>query len=167
MLAQLYTETDLLLAESLREGLLDGLTVPETAALVSCFSYERRGADGAIPAAPLRWPSSRVAERSRRVEKLWRTLVAAEEDARLPETRPPDPGFTPYAFEWASGEDLADVLEDDELAGGDFVRNIKQCVDLLGQVGDVAPVPETRDAARRAMQECLRGVIRAASAVGG
>jgi ATP-dependent RNA helicase HelY len=165
-LAQLYTETDLLLAESLREGWLDGLTAPETAAVVSCFSYERRGSDGAGPEPPARWPTSRVAERSRQIESLWRTLVGAEDDAGLPETRPPDPGFTPYAYEWAAGSDLADVLDDDELAGGDFVRNIKQCVDLLGQVADVAPAPATREAARQAMQECLRGVIRAATAVG-
>jgi ATP-dependent RNA helicase HelY len=38
-LARLYTETDLMLAEALREGLLDGLRPPELAALVSCFTY--------------------------------------------------------------------------------------------------------------------------------
>jgi ATP-dependent RNA helicase HelY len=166
MLAQLYTETDLLLAESLREGFLDGLTVPEIAAVVSCFSYERRGPEGAVPMPPMRWPTSRIAERTRRIESLSRALSAAESDAGLPETRPPDPGFTPYAYDWAAGEELADVLDDDELAGGDFVRNIKQCVDLLGQVADVAPDAKTRDAAREAMRQCLRGVIRAASAVG-
>src|SRR5207302_1467565 len=61
MLSRLYTETDLLLAESLREGVLDDLTPPETAAVVSCFAYERRGPDDAAPAAPVRWPTSRVA----------------------------------------------------------------------------------------------------------
>jgi ATP-dependent RNA helicase HelY len=165
LLARLYTETDLLLAESLREGLLDGLTVPETAAVVSCFAYERRGPDGAEPAPPLRWPSSRVAERSRAIERLWRSLSAAESDIGLPETRPPDPGFTPFAFEWASGDALVTVLDDDELAGGDFVRNIKQVIDLLGQVAEVAPGDETRHTARAAIDACLRGVIRAASLV--
>jgi ATP-dependent RNA helicase HelY len=165
MLARLYTETDLLLAESLREGVLDGLKVPELAAIVSCFSYERRGSDGAEPAPPSRWPTSRVAERARRIERLWRTLNANESDHRLPETRPPDPGFTPYAYEWAHGEDLGAILDDDELAGGDFVRNIKQCVDLLGQVAEVAPEAATREVARRALDACLRGVIRAAAVV--
>ena len=165
MLSRLYTETDLLLAESLREELLDDLTVPETAALVSCFAYERRGADGASPAPPLRWPTPRVAERFRAVERLWRSLAANEDDAGLPETRPPDPCFTPYVYEWSAGEGLGQVLEDDELAGGDFVRNIKQCIDLLGQVAEVAPSSATRDVARSALQSCLRGVIRAASVV--
>ena len=30
------------------------------------------------------------------------------------------------------------------MTGGDFVRNVKQCIDLLRQIGDVAPDPETR-----------------------
>jgi ATP-dependent RNA helicase HelY len=161
----LYTETDLLLSESLREGLLDGLTVPETAAVVSCFAYERRGPDGAEPAPPVHWPSGRVAERTRNVERLWRSLSAAENDIGLPETRPPDPGFTPYAFEWASGDALTTILDDDELAGGDFVRNIKQVIDLLGQIAEVAPDGDTRHTARAAINACLRGVIRAASVV--
>ena len=56
ILARLYAETDLLLAESLREGLLDGLSIAETAAVVSCFTYERRGDDEVIT-PPLRWPT--------------------------------------------------------------------------------------------------------------
>ena len=163
MLASLYAETDLLLAEALRAGHLDGLTPPETAAAVSCFTYERRGPDGTAPAAPLRWPTKRVAERARAVERIWLSLVADEEDAGLPQTRPPDPGLTPSVHEWAAGDDLADVL-DDELTGGDFVRHLKQCIDLLHQVADVAPETATRTAARDAAVACQRGVV-AASAV--
>jgi ATP-dependent RNA helicase HelY len=159
MLARLYTETDLLVAESIREGLFDDLTTPETAALVSCFTYERRGRDGAQPAPPGRWPSRRVAERAREVDRLWRSLVGNEDDAGLPETRPPDPGFTPFAFEWARGDDLADILGDDGLAGGDFVRHVKQCIDLLRQIGDVAPAAATRRAAREAATASYRGVV--------
>ena len=163
LLARLYTETDLLLAESLGEGLLDDLTAAETAAVVSCFAYERRGPEGTVPAAPMRWPTKRVAERCRAIEALWRALVGNESDAGLPTTRAPDPGFTPYAHEWASGDALAEVLDEDELAGGDFVRNVKQCIDLLRQVGDAAPDPTTRATARDAADACLRGVVAAAT----
>ncbi len=165
VLARLYAETDLLLAESLRDGIVDGLTTPETAAVVSCFTYERRGSDDDVVTPPLRWPTPRVAERWRRIEPLWQTLTAAEDDARLPETRSPDPGFTLYVYEWADGESLAAVLDDEELAGGDFVRHVKQCIDLLRQVAEVAPEPATRRAAAAAADACFRGVVAAASAV--
>ena len=66
-----------------------------------------------------------------------------------------------------AGEDLADLLADDaDMTGGDFVRHVKQCIDLLRQVGDVAPMPETAATARAAADACFRGVIAASSAVG-
>jgi ATP-dependent RNA helicase HelY len=165
LLADLYTETDLLLAESLRDGLLDGLTPPELAALASCFTYERRGGEGPAPAPPLRWPTARVAERARAVERRWRALNLLEDDIGVPATRPPDPGFTPVAYEWARGDPLEAVLDDD-LTGGDFVRQIKQCIDLLRQIGDVALDAATAARARDVAATCLRGVVAAASTAG-
>jgi ATP-dependent RNA helicase HelY len=166
-LARLYTETDLLLAESLREGLLDGLRPPELAAVVSCFTYERRGPEGQHPMPPARWPTKAVAKRARAVERIAQDLRANEDDAGLPETRLPDPGFTPYAHDWAAGDALADVLDDDEMTGGDFVRHVKQCIDLLRQIGDVASDHETRARAREAADACHRGVVAASSVAGG
>ncbi len=162
-LARLYTETDLLLAEALREGLLDGLNAPELAAVASCFTYERRGSDGQSPMAPARWPTKAVAKRARAVERIANDLRANEDDAGLPETRSPDPGFTPYVYDWATGDSLADVLDDDEMTGGDFVRHVKQCIDLLRQIGDVALDAQTRAKARAAADACHRGVVAASS----
>jgi ATP-dependent RNA helicase HelY len=165
-LARLYTETDLLLAEALGESLLDGLRAPELAAVVSCFTYERRGPDGQLPMPPPRWPTKTVAQRARAIEKLGTDLRANEDDAGLPETRVPDPGFTAYVHDWAQGDSLADVLDDDEITGGDFVRHVKQCIDLLRQVGDVAPNEATRATARAAADACYRGVVAASSLAG-
>ena len=118
MLARLYTEADLLVAESLREGLLDDLGPSEIAAMVSCFTYERRGRDGAGPLPPGRWPTRELATRWRAVERIAQELNHNEDDAGLPETRALDPGFVPYVHDWVAGEDLADVLEDDRHDGG-------------------------------------------------
>ncbi|MCJ7671693.1 MAG: hypothetical protein MUP67_06545, partial [Acidimicrobiia bacterium] len=63
------------------------------------------------------------------------------------------------------GDDLGRVLDDDELTGGDFVRHIKQCVDLLRQIGDVAPERATREVARAAAEACARGVVVAGNVV--
>jgi ATP-dependent RNA helicase HelY len=165
LLARLSTEQDLLVAEALREGWLAGLGPPELAAVASCCTYERRGPDAGLPGPPLRWPSSRVADAARRLERRWRDLAAAEDDLHLPGTRPPDPGLTPAVFEWASGDRLADVLGD-ELTAGDFVRHVKQLIDVLRQIGEVSPDPGVRDAARAAVTACHRGVVATASRVG-
>jgi ATP-dependent RNA helicase HelY len=165
LLARLYAETDLIVAEALREGLLDRLRPAELAAVVSCFTFEQRGPDDQGPAPPAHWPTKAVAKRSREIERIWRDLHHNEDDAGLPETRSPDPGFAPLAYDWAEGDDLADVLDDDEMTGGDFVRNVKQLIDLLRQIGEVAPDAATRAAAHAAADACFRGVIAASSVV--
>jgi ATP-dependent RNA helicase HelY len=165
LLARLNTEADLVLAEALREGHLDELDAPGLAALVSCFTFERRGPDGGEPLPPPRWPSPQVARRSRAIDAIWRDLQVAEREARLPETRRPDPGFTAAIHAWARGVELADILDDEEMTGGDFVRNVKQAVDLLHQVADVAPDPVTAATAHAAADAARRGVVAASSAV--
>jgi ATP-dependent RNA helicase HelY len=165
LLTRLNTEGDLVLAEALREGELDDVDPASLAALVSLFTFQRRGPDGNEPMPPRRWPNQVVSRRSRKLDSIWRDLHVAERDARLPETRRPDPGFTAAIYAWVQGHDLADVLEDEEMTGGDFVRNVKQTIDLLRQVADVAPDPNTATTARAAADACLRGVIAASSTV--
>jgi ATP-dependent RNA helicase HelY len=165
LLARLSSEVDLLVAEALRDGWLAGLGAAETAAVVSCFTYERRGPEGDGPAPPTRWPSGRVADAYRRLERRWRDLHHAEDDLALPPTRPPDPGFTLVIHEWARGDALADVLGD-ELTPGDFVRLVKQTTDLLRQIAEVSPDPQVRATARAASNACTRGVVAVASRVG-
>lgn len=165
LLMRLYSECDLLVAETIRSGYLNGLDPSELAAVTSCFTFSRRGADGAPPRPPPQWPTTSVRHRCREIERRWVELVRHEHDAGLPETRRPDPGLAGAMYDWAQGDDLGVVLDDDELTGGDFVRNVKQCVDLLRQIGDVAPDPVTAAAARTAAPRCFRGVVAASSVV--
>ena len=57
------------------------------------------------------------------------------------------------------------MVEDEELSGGDFVRNVKQLIDLLRQLADAAPTEATRSAASRAHEQLFRGVVAASTAV--
>jgi ATP-dependent RNA helicase HelY len=162
VLSRTYHECDLLIAEAMTTGVLDGLAPPELAALVSCFTYEHRGPT--TPPAP-RFPSTTVRTRFAELERLADELNTDEESAGLPRTKAPDAGFADLAHGWAAGEHLADVLEDEVLSGGDFVRNIKQLIDLLRQVGEVAPNPDARAAGRSAADALYRDVVAASSAI--
>ena len=162
-LARLYHECDLLVAEAGREGLFDGLDPPGLAALVSCFTFEQRGAGP--PPAPA-FPSRTLRQRWSAVEQLAGQLNLAEEEAGLPLTRQPDPGFMRMAHGWAKGEDLEAIMADEDISGGDFVRNAKQLIDLLRQLGDVAPDSVTAGAAREAADLLFRGVVAASSVLG-
>jgi ATP-dependent RNA helicase HelY len=161
-LARIYHEEDLLIAECLAQGLLDGLEPTELAGAVSAFTFEARTQiEGSA------WfPTPRVRRRWGEIDRLAAELNTAEDDAGLPLTRRPDPGFAGPAAAWAAGEELAEVIEDEEMSGGDFVRNVKQLVDLLRQLGDVAPDASTSAAARSAADRLMRGVVAASSVVG-
>ena len=67
-----------------------GSTPAEVAGLASVFTYEHRGAGD--PPAPV-VPARRAARALAAASSAGPELVAAEEDAGLPLTRPPDPGF--------------------------------------------------------------------------
>ena len=92
-------------------------------------------------------------------------LQDIEEEAGLSVHRPPDPTFIAIAFAWAAGEGFAEVVEAEELSGGDFVRTTKQLIDLLRQLALVAPVAATRAAAEQAAEALFRGVVAASSSV--
>jgi ATP-dependent RNA helicase HelY len=162
-LARIYHESDLLIAECAGHGLLDDLDAAELAGLVSVFTYEARG-----PGEPVAsFPSARLRRRWAQIDGLAAELNAAEEEAGLPLTRRPDPGFVGPAHDWAAGEHLAEVIADEEISGGDFVRNVKQLIDLLRQLGDLVTEPATATAARAAADQLFRGVVAASSVLGG
>ena len=76
-----------------------------------------------------------------------------------------DPTFVAVAFAWAAGEGFADVVEAEDLSGGDFVRTTKQLIDLLRQLAIVAPERATRQATQQASDALFRGVVAASSAL--
>lgn len=149
-----YNELDLLLAEALERGLFYGLTVPELAALASCFVYEPRSDEKTIPL----WPTPELARRWETLVLLSSEIVTEERRQHLPATREPDPGFVGLAFQWADGSAL-DHLTGLRLAPGDFVRVARQLVDLLRQIRDVSP--EVADVARDTLAAVDRGVVAA------
>ena len=93
-----------------------------------------------------------------------RSCAAQEALGRAREHRPPDPTFAAIAHAWVAGEGFAEVVTDEELTGGDFVRAIKQLIDILRQLAVTAPSAATRRAAGAAAQAAFRGVVADSSA---
>jgi len=172
-LAGLYHEADLLIAEALESGQLDGLDPASLAAVASGFCYEaRRERDAPSPA-----PNAKVARRLEAIEELSEALTDEERHMRLPVTRGVDSGFAALIDDWAKGRDLRQVLQPSAgtgrrgrraaplMSGGDFVRNVKQVIDLLRQVTMVARGADTAQSARVAAERLLRDVVAASSVV--
>ena len=164
LLAGVYHEADLVVAEAIAEGCFDGMDAPELAAVASVLVYEHR-APGPPPTP--HYPSQRVREQAVRIDGIVRRLQAAEEEAGLPLTRGADHAFARMAHEWCAGEGLARLLDegDIDLTGGDFVRTIRQLIDLVRQLAQLAPDPDTRATARRAVGALERGVVSASAEV--
>jgi ATP-dependent RNA helicase HelY len=161
-LADLYTELDLLAAECLRRDLWAGLDPAELAACVSALTFEARKTEDA---APPRLPAGQVREILAAMVSVWAELGAVEKENKLAFLREPDLGFAWAAHAWAQGQPLESVLGPD-LTPGDFVRAVKQLMDLLGQIA----VAAGRDTplgvnARQAVVALRRGVV-AYSSVG-
>ncbi len=159
MLARIYSELDLVTAECIRAGVLDELTAPELAAVLSTLIYESRGGDARRPA---RMPSRSSEIAQTMVRQIWREVSLMERDHRLEPGRDPDIGFAEAVHAWASGRPLGDILDETDLTAGDFVRWMRMVIDLLGQVADAAGPGRARDASREAIDLLRRGVVDAA-----
>ncbi|MEO5973736.1 MAG: DEAD/DEAH box helicase [Ilumatobacteraceae bacterium] len=162
-LSRLFHESDMLIAESVVNNLFEGLDAPSVAALASVFVYEHRSSD---PAPKPQFPHPVLKARWRDIKQISNAMASAEEQRGIPLHRSPDPGFIETTFAWASGSDLVDILDNDELTAGDFVRTMKQLIDLLRQLGQVALTANGRQSAIEASESLFRGVVAASSAFG-
>jgi len=155
-LRRIYGERDLLVAESLRTGAWNDLDAAGLAAMAAAIVYEPRRDDGQ--------PSDRNLPRGTfraaldRTTKLWSALDDLEREHRLPGSEPVSTGLSLAMNRWAKGESLDRVLEDADLAAGDFVRMAKQTIDLLDQLSIVAEGPLGRTA-REALDSVRRGIV--------
>jgi ATP-dependent RNA helicase HelY len=132
-LTRLYSELDLLAAECLRRGLWEGLNPAELAGCVSLLTYESRRQND--DDGPARMPKGPVRDVLTVMTRTWGELDQLESRNGLSFLREPDPGFVWAAYRWARGAKLEDVLDSvPGLTPGDFVRSMKQLIDLLDQI---------------------------------
>lgn len=162
MLSHIFHESDLLIANCVSDGVFDGLSAANMAALASIFVFQARGGEESAS----HFPNNEMKVRWKSATKISQRLATSETNHGLVVHRGPEAGFMGAALDWVNGTSLVDVLEEDELTAGDFVRTIKQLIDLLRQLSMVLYEESDRAAASSAAELCFRGVVAASSSVG-
>jgi ATP-dependent RNA helicase HelY len=153
ILAKIYAESDLLLTESIRRGVLNNLNAPELLSVASAMIYESRSAENYAP----KMPHQNVANSLAAVAKIWVELEDIENEFEVKTQREPDFGFCYSAYRWANGHSLSSVLKGTDMTVGDFVRSIRQLIDLLTQIAGASE--ELRPVCREGIRRLDRGVI--------
>jgi len=140
ILARVYAERDLLIAQCLREGVWDGLDPAELAGAVSACVYEPRlsAQSLSLPVAP----DSGLGRCLRAEHGVARRINDLEALAHLEPSAGAEPALAGPVEAWARGAGLARVLEDSDLTAGDFVRWAKQLLDVLAQLASLVPEPQ-------------------------
>jgi ATP-dependent RNA helicase HelY len=151
-LTKVYAESDLLLAEILNSNLFDQLSAPDIVGVLSSLVYEGRGERSRTP----RLPKSLEAVVPP-IAKLWSGIVHLEESYGLQSQREPNFDLAWSAYRWATGHSLNSILRETDITVGDFVRAIRQIIDLLGQLMNAKP--ELHLVIREAIKRIDRGVI--------
>ena len=168
VLARVYAERDLLIAQCLRQGVWQGLGSSELAGAVSACVYEPRAnvASLSLPVAP----GSALGRSLRQELDVARRINDLEALARLELSAGAEPAMAAGVQAWAEGASLAQVLEDSEMTAGDFVRWSRQLLDVLGQLATLQPdsredqalgsqVAEVSRTAAEASLDVDRGVV--------
>ena len=153
ILAKIYAESDLLLTESIRAGILDNLTAPELLSVASSMIFQSRSRDDYAP----KMPHQNVANALAEVTRLWAKLEAIESDFDVKTQKEPDFGFAYISYRWAQGNSLSNVLKGSDMSVGDFVRSVKQLMDLLMQIAGASE--RLRPICREAIKRSDRGVV--------
>jgi len=153
ILTKIYAESDLLLTEAIRRGILDELNAPELLSVVSTMIFESRNADNVAP----KMPSPRVSSALADVISIWAELEELETEYGVKTQRQPDAGFCWVSYRWANGNSLQNVLKGTDMSVGDFVRSTKQLSDLLNQIATASE--KLRPVCKDAVKSIDRGVV--------
>lgn len=157
LLAKIYGETDLLIAESIQAGVFNSLVPADLVSVISACVYESRNEEAA------KIPKGDIQVALAAISKIYGKIHEIEIDMNLEPMRAPDFGFCWAAHKWASGNSLTSILKGNDLTVGDFVRSMKQIIDLLRQLR--AAAPELSELTDQALSKIDRGVVSYAGAL--
>ncbi len=161
-LSNIYAECDLLLAECLSLGVLENLTTNELAAVLSVFIYEsRNSSDEKTFTLPTRNTKQAVI----RVENILASIRELEGSRNIQLTRSIDAGFANAIHDWLIKERLDVILLDSDLVPGDFVRWVKQLIDLCNQISNCNIPDSLRKQVKEVKKAATYGIVSASDSL--
>jgi ATP-dependent RNA helicase HelY len=155
MLARIYGERDLLVAEALRLKIWDNLDAASLAAMSAALVYEPRRDDENFEPRAVK---GNFQESFTKTLQLWDELEALSKKHKLPRSSRLEMDLSYPIYRWATGAKLDIVLESADLLPGDFIRWCKQIIDLLEQLAKASEGPISKKA-RDAVDLVKRGIV--------
>jgi superfamily II RNA helicase len=142
LVAGLRHDNELLVAEMIDRGVLDGASLPEAAALCSCLLEESRSGEGAAWRLFLKKRPG-LRKKLHQVEAVAEAVWQCQRGHHVTIPATIHPGFMPSVFRWASGDDDWSGVVEESFGGheGDLIRAMRRLIDLLRQIGESPEVP--------------------------
>jgi ATP-dependent RNA helicase HelY len=138
------------------QGLLQELAPADIPPILSGVLFESRGDEKQLPRIP-----KSIQESVTRILSLWGRLGEVESRYGLSTQKEPDFSMSWSINRWSHGASISTVLRESDLSIGDFVRHVKQIIDLLGQL--ISADAESAERYRLALESIDRGIIRYAT----
>ena len=155
MLARIYGERDLLVAEALRLKIWDNLDAPSLAAMAAALVYEPRRDDENFEPRAVK---GNFQASFTNTQLLWDDLENLAKKHKLQRSSKLEMDLSYPIHRWATGAKLDLVLESADLLPGDFIRWCKQIIDLLEQLAKASEGPISSKA-KDAVDLVKRGIV--------
>mgnify|MGYP000886460309 CR=1 FL=1 len=144
--AALRASNTVLLCEVIFDGVLENLSAPEMAAVLTCLVNEEMRALENLRLKPTRM----VAETLSKCKAIAVNLERLQRRHRVDVSTQVVAAYAPLAYHWAEGKSWAELIEISGLEGGDLVRAFRRTLDVSRQLCFIPGVP--RSLAERARE---------------
>lgn len=156
-LRRIFGERDLVAALAIAQGAWDNLKPEELAAIVSTVVHVPRG-DEASGDHQVFLPTGNLQGAWNQTMQAYDSVHRQEVKVGREVTVEPSAALADVTYRWAKDAPLADLLDESGLSGGDFVRGIRQTIDMLEQMRRLKN-PQLAKTASEARRRLLHGVV--------
>jgi len=160
LVASLRHDNELLVARVVFSGILDDLTPPELAALLSCLSEEPREREASNVYRFLA-EHPHLRDRVKQMQQLAEELLRVQQSHRVTLPVAMHLTYMVATYRWASGDDTWLSLVEDAYGGheGDLIRAFRRLIDLARQLAEYCESPPLQERLWQVVACLDRGIV--------